>query len=554
MELNINVGLVKQLLKKHPNEAIADAIEYRGDDRMHAFEIDEFNDAELETLQKLVDANPNVQGCEGVSRKLATFKNIKKDPGGAKVKKVESLEQAFRLVIAKLENHWLFLEDGDYLVPYYVHGIDYEPYCAKSQTPAHTTIRMSAISRGEKETESRRWQASDLRGSGSTVSELLLEAKLYVPTPELLAQYRASMERFKAIQPLTGEQFTATGDGQVLTGKWRQGKTAMVRDGNPAKLVMDDESKDTKKVKSWTGKEEEEEIGKYGDDDGLADNGYWLADKDEASSIALPIHPYVRLFDLDLHDYVVVHSDQLTEYKWNPALGDKLILPPDHKEVVTILMDTASEEIDDIIAGKSGGTIVICTGEPGTGKTLTAEVTSEVIKRPLYKVHCSQLGTDEEVIEKELSRVLNRATRWKALLLIDEADVYIRSRGTDIQQNAIVGVFLRILEYYRGVLFMTSNMATVIDDAIMSRATVHLKYVLPSPPDLKRIWQVLAVQFKLKMPDTFIDTLVRTFPNISGRDVKALLKLAIRYSRKKDNKITIELFKLLAVHKDITPV
>src|SRR6185295_19284784 len=104
-----------------------------------------------------------------------------------------------------------------------------------------------------------------------------------------------------------------------------------------------------------------------------------------------------------------------------------------------------------IVAGKTGGTIVFCTGEPGTGKTLTGEVFSEVIKRPLYVVQCSQLGTDEEELEKQLKKVLRRAQRWGAILLIDEADVYVRERGDDIQQNAIVGVFLRVLEYYRGI-------------------------------------------------------------------------------------------------------
>jgi predicted membrane protein len=48
-------------------------------------------------------------------------------------------------------------------------------------------------------------------------------------------------------------------------------------------------------------------------------------------------------------------------------------------------------------------------------KTQTGEVYSEVVKRPLYAVQCSQLGTDEEELEKELREVLDRAARWKAI-------------------------------------------------------------------------------------------------------------------------------------------
>ena len=137
------------------------------------------------------------------------------------------------------------------------------------------------------------------------------------------------------------------------------------------------------------------------------------------------------------------------------------------------------------------------------------------------------------------------------MLLIDEADVYVRERGDDIQQNAIVGVFLRILEYYRGVLFLTSNKATVIDDAIMSRSTAHLKYSPPDADELNRIWRVLSDQFGLKLTDEFIEKAVATFPEVVGRDVKSILKLAIRFSRRNDEGVTIKLLRKLAVHKDI---
>lgn len=36
------------------------------------------------------------------------------------------------------------------------------------------------------------------------------------------------------------------------------------------------------------------------------------------------------------------------------------------------------------------------------------------------------------------------ATVWKAVLLIDEADIFLQKRATsDIERNALVGVFLR---------------------------------------------------------------------------------------------------------------
>ncbi len=540
MDIKFQVALLKQFLKTHPNEAVVESVRYRGDDQFECVEVDHMTDAELEELRSFAEKNKAVPGMEGAASRIASYMNVQRDPAGKKVAKLDLLEQALRLYIRNLDRHWLFMaEDGGFLLPYYVNRIEFNQYNMRSQSPAHVSMSLICFRRGDQQTQIKSWESSDLKG-GKTVPELLKDAGLYIPTPETMAGYEKTMARYAQVQPLTGHQYTATGEGEASTDRYSHDAVPMVRDGVPAKLVADDTAED-------------EDGPKYDKEKPLAPDSFWRKDKDEAENIALPVHPYVRVFDLDRHQFIVLHTDQLTEYKWNPALGDKLILPKAHKDVVQILMDTAAEDIDDIVAGKSGGTIVICTGDPGTGKTLTAEVTSEVIKRPVYKVQCSQLGTNEEAIEKKLTKVLARATRWKALLLIDEADVYVRAREADIQQNAIVGVFLRVLEYYRGVLFLTSNRATVIDDAIMSRATVHLKYEPPCSEDLKRIWRVLSDQFGLDLSNNFIDALARTFPNIVGRDVKSLLKLAIRYSRRQGGNVTIELFKLLSVHKDITP-
>ena len=159
------------------------------------------------------------------------------------------------------------------------------------------------------------------------------------------------------------------------------------------------------------------------------------------------------------------------------------------------------------------------------------------MKRPLYVVQCSQLGTDESSLEKHLTLVLARSTRWKAILLIDEADVYVHERGADIQQNAIVGVFLRVLEYYNGILFMTSNRATVIDDAIMSRATAWIQYDVPRGDEQIRIWRILSEQFGIMIPKETLTELAREgirkrgqAVDLTGRNIKNLLKLAKRLS------------------------
>ena len=84
------------------------------------------------------------------------------------------------------------------------------------------------------------------------------------------------------------------------------------------------------------------------------------------------------------------------------------------------------------------------TGLPGVGKTLTAEVFAEIQKKPLYAVQSSQLGVEPAEIEKQLNLCFERSNRWNAVLLIDEADVYVHQRTNDLKQNSVVGTFLRV--------------------------------------------------------------------------------------------------------------
>ena len=133
-------------------------------------------------------------------------------------------------------------------------------------------------------------------------------------------------------------------------------------------------------------------------------------------------------------------------------------------------------------------------------------------------------------------RFLTEQAVGNAILMIDEADTYIRERGDDVVQNCIVGVFLRLLEYYKGVLFMTSNLGDVIDDAIMSRCTAHIPYEYPSKEDLIKIWTILSKQFAANMHIDDIKEIVNKYPKMGGRDVKNSVKMMRLVNKKKGDK------------------
>jgi AAA+ superfamily predicted ATPase len=236
----------------------------------------------------------------------------------------------------------------------------------------------------------------------------------------------------------------------------------------------------------------------------------------------------------------------VAEYRYQAELRDKLVLPNHHRDLIDILTSKSEVLVQDFVAGKSGGTTILCQGAPGLGKTLTAEVYSEVVGKPLYRVHSGQLGTTAASVGATLSGILQRAVRWDAILLLDEADVYIRRRDNDLEHNAIVAEFLRTLEYFNGLLFMTTNRIDDVDDAIRSRCIAKIQYEIPPAADAIRLWKLLAGQLGADLDDGLIDMLTAAYPNASGRDIKELLKLTTHYCRAKQIPLSEDAFRMCA--------
>lgn len=70
----------------------------------------------------------------------------------------------------------------------------------------------------------------------------------------------------------------------------------------------------------------------------------------------------------------------------------------------------------------------------------------------------ADVGITAEDVEKNLDANFKLAKKWGALLLIDEADIYLERRSeTDLTRNSLVAAFLRALEIYDGILFLTTN-------------------------------------------------------------------------------------------------
>lgn len=206
-----------------------------------------------------------------------------------------------------------------------------------------------------------------------------------------------------------------------------------------------------------------------------------------------------------------------------------LVLLDGHRETVQALVRThfedkhnLSEHQDynehDIVQGKGTGLIVLLHGVPGVGKTSTAECVADAEGKPLFPITCGDLGLTAKEVEKELERKFSLAQRWNCILLLDEADVFLAERvGNDLERNSIVSVSLRVLEYYTGILFLTTNRVGVLDEAVVSRIHAKLYY----PP--------LEKQQALEIWKANIDRLRRNKSMAVTLDRKDILKFAKRH-------------------------
>ncbi|TQN64981.1 ATPase family AAA domain-containing protein FIGL1 [Colletotrichum shisoi] len=218
----------------------------------------------------------------------------------------------------------------------------------------------------------------------------------------------------------------------------------------------------------------------------------------------------------------------MSDVVWNDDAFDKLIIAEKKRRMVRLLVQShrpnSDCSFDDIIKGKGRGLVGLLSGSPGVGKSLTAEAVAEVSRRPLYSVSAGELGTDVQRVDNRLGMILEIVRRWECVLLIDEADVFLYKRGeSQVERNALVSIFLRRLEYFSGIIILTTNRQKDIDEAFKSR--IHFKFHYPPLHTEARlkIWENMLASVTDKMPDwKLTDEDMRSLASkpLNGREIK----------------------------------
>ncbi|KAL9110693.1 MAG: hypothetical protein Q9187_008024, partial [Circinaria calcarea] len=138
------------------------------------------------------------------------------------------------------------------------------------------------------------------------------------------------------------------------------------------------------------------------------------------------------------------------------------------------------------------------------------------------------------------------ASHWKAIILIDEADVFLEARSSEgsgqAERNGLVAVFLRTLEYFQGIIFLTSNRINVFDVAIKSRLHLALQYSAPTASTRRQLWQkrletVPAADRNFNLGQV-LDSVQQS--EMNGREISNSINTALTLARDENKKLEFD--------------
>jgi len=236
------------------------------------------------------------------------------------------------------------------------------------------------------------------------------------------------------------------------------------------------------------------------DDSGMPSDGQF---EDEAESVErrrpltddqkMMCTPLIRGYALKDKIWLNFFVNAVQDITFSEKAFESLVLPKNQKELIlgfTSTQQSYRSQFDDVIEGKGRGIILLLCGPPGVGKTLTAESVAEQMRVPLFMMSAGDLGLDPSTVESKLQDILEVCARWNAILLLDEADVFLEERSLhELERNKLVSIFLRVLEYYEGIMFLTTNRVQTFDAAFQSRIHISLEYPELDINSRKTIWQ-----------------------------------------------------------------
>ncbi|KAK3381212.1 hypothetical protein B0H63DRAFT_396710 [Podospora didyma] len=208
--------------------------------------------------------------------------------------------------------------------------------------------------------------------------------------------------------------------------------------------------------------------------------------------IMSPMLGCYNLLESTWHGSGLISVDDLYTPKFQSSAFEKLVFDEKKKSIVRSLTGTILEsgvKFHDLISGK----------------------VADLFERPLLRIGSMKRDLSEnENQSSDLQQNIRNATEWRGLVLFD--------------------AFVRHIEYFKGIVFLTTNLTGPIDAAVRSRAQIHLTFSSLAPPMRMRVWRnfVEDVSKQLSaLSDADITELAKW--EMNGREIKNTINLAVAW-------------------------
>ncbi|MDD2230655.1 MAG: AAA family ATPase, partial [Candidatus Cloacimonetes bacterium] len=148
------------------------------------------------------------------------------------------------------------------------------------------------------------------------------------------------------------------------------------------------------------------------------------------------------------------------------------------------------------------GLIVLLYGAPGTGKTFAAGALANELKRDLIKLNVPELrnkyyGETEKLLKKAFGEMRQMADQNPnpPIFLLNEADQLVHNRISSNStcgaiENTIQSIILEEMETFPGILILTTNLESNMDDAFFRRFDLKMKFNLPDLECRRKLWKL----------------------------------------------------------------
>ncbi|KAK4183064.1 ATP-dependent zinc metalloprotease YME1L1 [Podospora australis] len=234
----------------------------------------------------------------------------------------------------------------------------------------------------------------------------------------------------------------------------------------------------------------------------------WFLRLEKKEPTLMFIQPWIEGYALGSKLWLNFFVDDIKPIKWNDQAYDHLVYDEQQKDLVLSFVEShQGSDSSDQVSG------------PGQAKTnaMVFEMATDWYANLSY---CSIA----------IGNFANEISGRDAVILLDEADVFMAERAPhDIIRNELVSIFLRELEYFKGILFLTTNLYSTIDSAFRSRVSLHLLFKPLTLDARMAIWRKFlgraAGEGKAKAMD-YDDIKDLAAWTLNGRDIKTAVKMA----------------------------